>query len=72
VVQNDGSVTYRCAAEPVNDFVKKGGRVEDTVDRKCLCNALMANTGLAQTQENGYIEAPLLTAGDDLSNFVDF
>ena len=63
----DGKVGYRCAAEPVADYVAKGGRAEDTVGRKCLCNALMANVGLAQTQPDGHVEPPLVTSGDDVA-----
>ncbi|CAE79574.1 nitronate monooxygenase [Bdellovibrio bacteriovorus] len=64
----DGSVGQRCPAEPVNDYVKKGGLEEDTVGRKCLCNALMADVGMGQIQAGGVEEQPLLTAGDDLNN----
>jgi nitronate monooxygenase len=46
--------------------VKKGGKLEDTIGRKCLCNALMSNIGLGQTQKCGSLELPLVTAGDDL------
>lgn len=63
----DGGIGYRCAAEPVADHVAKGGRAEDTIGRKCLCNALMANVGLAQTQPDGAIEPPLVTSGDDVA-----
>ena len=63
----DGKVGYRCAAEPVADYVAKGGRAEDSVGRKCLCNALMANVGLAQTQPDGHAEPPLVTSGDDVA-----
>lgn len=70
----DGSLGYRCPGEPVKDYVRKGGRVEDTVGRKCLCNSLLANIGLGQRRKagcaanaGGYVEPPLLTAGDDLS-----
>lgn len=45
---DNGKVGYRCPAEPVQDWVKKGGQVEATVGRKCLCNALAANAGFAQ------------------------
>lgn len=69
-VRDDGKLIYRCPAEPVKDYVKKGGKVEDTVNRKCLCNALLANIGLAQRQEHGYLEQPLLTAGDDLPSLA--
>ena len=64
--REDGRIEYRCASEPVDTFVKKGGDVADTVGRKCLCNALMANIGLGQRREGGVEELPLLTSGDDL------
>jgi NAD(P)H-dependent flavin oxidoreductase YrpB (nitropropane dioxygenase family) len=63
----DGKVGLRCSAEPVEDYVKKGGDREDTAGRKCLCNALMADIGMAQVQAWGDRELPLLTAGDDLN-----
>lgn len=68
----DGDVGWRCPAEPVDDYVRKGGAVEDTVDRKCLCNALMVNVGLGQIQVDGVEELPLLTAGDDVNNVARF
>lgn len=64
--RTDGRIEYRCASEPVGTFVKKGGDIDDTVGRKCLCNALMANIGLGQRREGGVEELPLLTSGDDL------
>lgn len=66
----DGGIGQRCPAEPVDDYVKKGGTVEETLGKKCLCNALMADIGLGQTQSWGDVEQPLLTAGDDL-NLLD-
>jgi Dioxygenases related to 2-nitropropane dioxygenase len=68
--KEDGTVGQRCPAEPVKDYVKKGGLEEDTVGRKCLCNALMADIGMGQIQAGGVEELPLLTAGDDLNNVV--
>jgi len=65
----DGTIGYRCPAEPVEDYLRKGGRVEDTVGRKCICNGLMANTGLGQ-RRNGYREAPIVTAGSDLAGMA--
>jgi nitronate monooxygenase len=62
----DGRIGYRCAAEPVDQYVAKGGNIEDTVGRRCLCNALVANTGHAQSREDEGPELPLLTSGDDL------
>ena len=64
--QPDGRIGYRCAAEPVAAYVMKGGRVEDTEGRRCLCNALMANVGHAQVRDDGRTESSLITSGDDL------
>jgi nitronate monooxygenase len=66
-VRADGTLDYRCPSEPVDDYVRKGGSVEDTVGRKCLCNALVANIGLGQRRPDGYEELPMLTAGDDIA-----
>ena len=70
--REDGRVDYRCPAEPVDTYVKKGGKVEATVGRKCLCNALMADIGHGQLQKDGQTERPLLTSGDDLQNIHRF
>jgi nitronate monooxygenase len=68
----DGRVDYRCASEPVDTYVKKGGRVEDTVGRKCLCNALFATIGHGQRRPGGTDERPLITSGDELRNIRRF
>jgi nitronate monooxygenase len=68
----EGKLEYRCASEPINAYVAKGGAVEETEGRKCLCNALMANIGLAQTRDDGALEPPLLTSGDDLIHIGAF
>jgi nitronate monooxygenase len=69
---SEGSIGYRCAAEPVANYVAKGGKVEDTVGRKCLCNALMANIGHGQVRKDGVVEPPLVTTGDDLNTIAQF
>ena len=61
-----GTVGYRCPAEPVHMYVRKGGDLADTVGRKCLCNGLTANVGLGQTRRDGYQEAAIATLGADL------
>ncbi len=71
-VSADGALVYRCPGEPIDAYVKKEGVVGDTVGRKCLCNALFAAIGLEQCQEDGYLELPLVTAGDDLVNLRRF
>ena len=68
----DGTIGYRCAAEPVANYLSKGGKIEETVGRKCLCNALMANIGLAQIRKDGSLEPPLVTVGDDLNTVAQF
>jgi nitronate monooxygenase len=56
----------------VDVYVSKGGKIEETVGRKCLCNALMANIGHQQTRKDGKIEPPLVTVGDDLNTVAQF
>jgi len=70
--RENGTVGYRCPSEPVEQYVLKGGAVADTVGRKCLCNALFANIGLAQVRNDGTVESCLLTAGDDVENIERF
>lgn len=63
--KTDGAVGYRCPAEPVADYVAKGGEARDSVGRNCLCNGLTAAVGLAQRRPPRGAEPPLLTLGDD-------
>jgi nitronate monooxygenase len=68
----DGSVGYRCAAEPEAAYIAKGGKPADAVGRKCLCNALIANVGMPQHFVQGGNELPLVTLGDDYANVGRF
>ena len=68
----EGKIGYRCAAEPAEAYVKKGGKLEDTVGRQCLCNALTADIGLGQIRSDGQPEPPLVTSGDDLESMAEF
>ena len=70
--RQSGKVGYRCASEPVSVFTSKGGQVEETVGRKCVCNGLLANIGMAQTRNGSRTEAALITAGDDLVETPQF
>ena len=70
--RSDGSVGYRCPAEPVEDYVQKGGQLADTVGCKCLCNTLFGNIGMGQTLADGAEELPLVTVGDDVANIARF
>jgi nitronate monooxygenase len=67
----DGSIGFRCAAEPVSVYVSKGGVLEDTVGRKCICNALLANLGLGQVRGREP-EPGIVTSGDDLAGLTRF
>ncbi len=67
----NGSIGYRCAAEPVETYVAKGGNAADTVGRRCLCNGLVANVGHAQMRDDG-VELPLITSGDTLLDMNAF
>ena len=44
-----GGIGYRCPAE--KDYVKKGGKIEDTIGKKCLCNGLGAAAGYGGENE---------------------
>jgi nitronate monooxygenase len=63
-VRLDGSVAYRCAAEPISAYMKKGGSPEATVGVACLCNGLMATCGLGQVRADGRRESAIVTSGD--------
>lgn len=63
-------VVYRCPAESVEDFVKKGGDKDDTYRRVCLCNALLSAIGKGQRRKDGYIEPPIITLGDNVNEDV--
>jgi nitronate monooxygenase len=68
----DGTVGYRCPSEPIEHFLRKGGAVEQTVGRKCVCNGLPATVGFGQVRKQAATELPLVTAGDDLACLAQF
>jgi NAD(P)H-dependent flavin oxidoreductase YrpB (nitropropane dioxygenase family) len=65
----DGSIGYRCPAEPLRAYSDiKGGRIANTDGRLCLCNGLLATAGLPQYRATSAYEEPaLVTAGSDFS-----
>jgi nitronate monooxygenase len=69
--KTDGGVGYRCAAEPVSDFVRKGGAAADTEGRKCLCNGLTSTVGLGQTRD-AVQELPIITSGEEFGFVARF
>jgi nitronate monooxygenase len=68
----EGSIDYRCPGEPVTTYVAKGGKQENTLGRRCLCNALLANIGHPQVRNGKHVEQGLITAGDDLAGITRF
>jgi len=64
-VKPGGAIGYRCAAEPIADYVATGGDAAATVDRMCLCNGLTATVGLGQVRGVS-VEPPVITSGDGL------
>ena len=58
----DGSIGYRCASEPIDDYIRKGGKLEETVGRGCICNGLISTTALQNPEE-----PPIVTLGEDVS-----
>lgn len=68
----DGEIGFRCPGEPVDIYCRKGGVMNETCGRKCLCNALLADVGLAQVRKDGSAEKALLTAGGDLEQVSRF
>lgn len=69
--RENGSLGFRCPAEPGADFVAKGGSADEFDGRKCLCNGLLAAVGLGQTRE-GVAEPPILTAGNATTEIAAF
>lgn len=69
---SNGTIGYRCPAEPLEAYVSKGGAKEDTEGRKCLCNGLLETVGLGQVRPGGLREPAFVTAGDDLTMISSF
>lgn len=68
----EGKIGYRCSAEPIEDFIEKGGKPEDAESRMCLCNGLLSTIGLGQTRKDGSHEPPVITAGRDVATVAMF
>ncbi len=70
--KKDGAIGYRCPAERKDLYQKKGGNPADTTGRVCLCNSLLANIGIPQIRNDGYIEKPFVTCGNDITSLPKF
>lgn len=68
----DGTLGFRCAAEPLSTYVDKGGTLEDTASRKCICNALMSSAGHSQVRARRHVEPGIVTSGDALEELTQF
>ena len=68
----DGTTVFRCAAEPPSLYTAKGGDAADTAGRVCICNALVATTGLPQVRAGRWVEPGIVTMGDDLPGVARF
>ena len=65
--KDDGSVGWRCGAEKEGQFATKGGEADETIDRRCICNGLLATVGHPHAmKEGGGLELPLITSGTHL------
>jgi hypothetical protein len=66
-----GSTGYRCAAEPVDAYLRKGGAIDATDRSSCLCNGLLSTCGLGQFRVDGRREPAIVTSGDSLNDIRD-
>lgn len=67
----DGTVGFRCPAEPVHAYLSKGGAEDDVDGRKCICNALVATMGLGQVRGRS-VEPGIITSGDAINDIARF
>ncbi len=67
--QGDRTLFQRCPAGPVDTYVKTRGLGNNTDERRCLCNGLLACVGLGQVKEirGELVEEPaIVTLGNNL------
>ena len=57
----DGSIGYRCPSEATAPFLVKGGRLEETEGRGCVCNGLLSTCGMNSDPN----EPAVVTLGDN-------
>jgi len=67
----DGTLGWRCAGEPSEAFVSKGGDPQEAAGKICVCNGLLANIGMPQVRRREP-ELPLITSGDDVETVARF
>lgn len=64
----NGKLAYRCPAESVEQYVRKGGSEQEARNARCLCNGLLSAIGLAMEYAGGYLERPFLVPGECLDS----
>lgn len=57
----DGVIVFRCGAEPEAKYLHKGGALEGSRDKRCLCNGLLSAVELGHPNE-----PQIFTLGDDI------
>lgn len=65
IIRQEGSpdrIWFRCSAEPVKQFLRKGGDITDTEGRECLCRELLGATGL-ENPVTHQVDPPIVTLG---------
>jgi nitronate monooxygenase len=70
-VDEHGRLGYRCPGEPKDTYVAKGGALEATHNKLCLCNGLLATVGLGQRRDH-VPELPIYTAGEGIESILEF
>jgi len=70
-VNDRGQLAFRCPGEQVETYLKKGGSVEATKNKLCLCNGLLATVGLGQRRIS-VDELPILTAGEGVREILAY
>jgi nitronate monooxygenase len=68
----DSTIGWRCPGERVESYLQKGGKHSDTIGRKCICNALIANVGMGQVRADCSQEPPLFTCGNEATEISRF
>lgn len=66
--KNGGGIGFRCAGEPIDAFVQKGGDREEAAGKVCLCNGLGSAAGYGAVGPNGP-EPIIVTLGKDVEFF---
>ncbi|MEU9082408.1 hypothetical protein [Streptomyces sp. NPDC048357] len=66
-VRGPRGLLYRCAAEPVASYVRKGGDAADAKAGSACATACRPPSGRARRRPGGGVEPPPVTIGKDVS-----